>query len=284
MATSTSAQENHNTNRRIMKRVKSIIYILGMLAITSGVVLGQNDLQVPLTNPGSPGKLNLSAVFADDITIKAHDGNDVVVVFDGEDEDDGGKYSRNGLRRISTNGVGLEITEDNNTVHIKTAPNSHDLDLEVWVPKNFSMNVQVTHGDLLIEGVMGEHEIRATNGDVEMIQVGGSVVVNSVNGDIEVSMVSVTPNTPMSFTGLNGDIEVSFPANTKFTGKMKTDYGDVFTNFDISIDRSSSASEISSGDGKYTVTVNKWITGTVNGGGPEFLFKTLHGDIEISKN
>ncbi|MBO6524779.1 MAG: DUF4097 family beta strand repeat protein [Balneolaceae bacterium] len=267
-----------------MKRVKSIIYILGILAITSGIVLGQDDLRVPLTNPGSPGKLNLNAVFADDIIIKAHDGNDVVVKFDGDDDDDGGKYSRNGLRRISTNGVGLEVTEDNNTVRIKTAPNSHDLDLEIWVPKNFSMNIQVTHGDLSIEGVMGEHEVRATNGDVEMIQVGGSVVVNSVNGDIEVSMVSVTPNTPMSFTGLNGDIEVSFPSNTKFTGKMKTDYGDVFTNFDISIDRSQSASEISSGDGKYTVTVNKWITGTVNGGGPEFLFKTLHGDIEISKN
>lgn len=267
-----------------MKRVKSIIYVLGMLAITSGVVFGQDDLRVPLSNPGSPGKLSLNAVFADDIIIKAHDGNDVRVVFDGEDDEDGKNYSRNGLRKISTTGAGLEITEDNNEVRIKTAPNSHDLDLEIWVPKNFSMNVQVTHGDLRIEGVVGEHEVKATNGDIEMYRVGGSVVINSVNGDIEVTMVSVTPNTPMSFTGLNGDIEVSFPANTKFTGKMKTDYGDVYTNFDISIDRSSSASEISSGDGKYTVTVNKWITGKVNGGGPEFLFKTLHGDIEISKN
>ena len=267
-----------------MKRVKSIIYVLGMLAITTGVVFGQDDLRVPLTNPGSPGKLNLNAVFADDIIIKAHDGNDVRVIFDSEDDDNDGNYSRNGLRRISTNGAGLEVTEDNNEVRIKTAPNSHDLDLEVWVPKNFSLNIQVTHGDLRIEGVVGEHEVKATNGDVEMLRVGGSVVVSSVNGDIEVTMVSVTPNTPMSFTGLNGDIEVSFPANTKFTGKMKTDYGDVFTNFDINVDRSSSASEISSGDGKYTITVNKWITGTVNGGGPEFLFKTLHGDIEISKN
>ncbi len=267
-----------------MKNLKSMIYILGILAMTSGVALGQDDLKVPLSNPGNPGILQLSAVFADDIIIKAHDGKDVIVKFDGNDEDNDGDYRRNGLRRISTNGVGLEVTEDNNIVRIKTAPNSHDLDLEVWVPKNFSLDVQVTHGDITIEGVIGEHEVKATNGDVEMLQVGGSVVVSSVNGDIEVTMVSVTPNTPMSFTGLNGDIEVSFPAGTKFTGKMKTDYGEVFTNFDIKLDRSSSASEISSGDGKYTVTINKWITGTVNGGGPEFLFKTLHGDIEISKN
>ncbi len=267
-----------------MKKYKSIIYVLGFFAITSSAVLGQEDLRVPLTNPGSPGILHLSAIFADDIVIKAHEGNDVIVIFDGNEDDETGKYSRNGLRRISTNGVGLEVTEDNNEVRIKTAPNSHDLDLEVWVPKNFSLDVQVTHGDISIEGAIGEHEVKATNGDVEMIRVGGSVIVSSVNGDIEVTMVSVIPNTPMSFTGLNGDIEVTFPANTKFTGKMKTDYGDVYTNFDIKLDRSASASEISSGDGKYTVTVNKWITGTVNGGGPEFLFKTLHGDIEISKN
>ena len=268
-----------------MKTFKNkILYILALVMIASGTVYGQNDLTVPLTNPGKQGTLKLSAVFADDIIIKAHNGKDVIVKFDGDEDSNDEDYRRNGLRRISTNGVGLEVTEDNNVVTIKTAANSHDLDLEVLVPKNFSMNVQVTHGDVTIEGVNGEHEIKATNGDVEMRQVGGSVIVNSVNGDIEVSMTTVTPNTPMSFTGLNGDIEVSFPANTKFTGKMKTDYGEVWTDFDIKIDRSANANEITKGDGKYSVTINKWITGTVNGGGPEFLFKTLHGDIEISKN
>lgn len=267
-----------------MKKIKLFIYVLGLLVLLPTTAFGQDDLKVPLSNPGSPGKLKLNAVFADDIIIKAHNGKEVIVKFDGDDENDRDNYNRNGLRRISTSGVGLEVTEDNNTVSIKTAPNTHDLDLEIWVPKNFSLDIQVTHGDLVIEGVIGEHEVRATNGDVEMLKVGGSVVVNSVNGDIEVEMISVIPNTPMSFTGLNGDIEVTFPSNTKFTGKMKTDYGDVFTNFDMKIDRSAGASEITSGNGKYTVTVNKWILGTVNGGGPEFLFKTLHGDIEIRKN
>ncbi|RNC85746.1 MAG: hypothetical protein ED557_02940 [Balneola sp.] len=267
-----------------MKTSRTIIYLIGFIMLSSGSVLGQNDLKVPLTNPGKPGKLSINAVYADEVVVKAHSGDEIIVKFDGEDDDRYNNYSRNGLKKISNSGVGLEVTEDNNNVRIKTAPNSHDLDLEIWVPKNFSLNLQVTHGDVMVEGVDGEHEVRATNGDIEMYDIGGSVVVNSVNGDIEVTMSSVTPNTPMSFTGLNGDIEVSFPSNTKFTGKMKTDYGDVYTNFDIELDRSSSASEISSGDGKYTVTINKWITGEVNGGGPEFLFKTLHGDIEISKN
>lgn len=267
-----------------MKKIKFIINTICLIAVTSAMALAQNDISVPLSNPAAPGKLNISAIFADEIIIRAHSSKNVIVKFDSDEEDDENNYKRNGLRRISTNGVGLEVTEDNNVVNIKSAPNSQDLELEIWVPKNFSVNVQITHGDITIEGVVGEHEVKATNGDIEMIDVGGSVIVNSVNGDIEVSMVSVTPNTPMSFTGLNGDIDVSFPEKTKFTGKMKTDYGDVYTNFDIVLDRSQSASEISRGDDVYTVTVNKWITGKVNGGGAEFLFKTLHGDIEISKN
>lgn len=267
-----------------MKNIKLIIYLLGFLVLTPNSTFAQDDLSVPLSNPGASGKLKLSAVFADDIIIKAHSGKDVIVKFDGDDDDDRGRYNRNGLRRISTNGVGLEVTENDNTVNIKTSPNSHDLDLEVWVPKNFSLDIQVTHGDLTVEGIVGEHEVQATNGDIEMSGIGGSLVVNSVNGDIDVEMISVIRNTPMSFTGLNGDIDVTFPSDTRFTGKMKTDYGDVYTNFDMQIDRASSASEVTSGNGKYTVTVNKWITGKVNGGGPEFLFKTLHGDIEIRKN
>lgn len=267
-----------------MKQINRIIYALVILLMAAGTAAAQDDLRVPLSNPGKEGKLKLNAVFADDISVKAHSGDDVIVIFDGDDDDRRDNYNRNGLRRISTSGVGLEVTEDNNIVSIKTSPNSHDLDLEVLVPRNFSLDIQVTHGDLTIDGVTGEHEVKATNGDVEMTRIGGSVVVNSVNGDIEVEMVSVIPNTPMSFTGLNGDIDVAFPSGTKFTAKMKTDYGDVYTNFDMAIDRSAGSSEITSGNGKYTVTVNKWITGSVNGGGPEFLFKTLHGDIEISKN
>ncbi|MDZ7756349.1 hypothetical protein [Rhodohalobacter sp.] len=86
----------------------------------------------------------------------------------------------------------------------------------------------------------------------------------------------------MSFTGVNGDMEVAFPANAKFTAKMKTEWGDVYTNFDMDIDREGARAESDSDDG-FKITINKWIIGKVNGGGPEFLFKTLHGDISIRK-
>ena len=102
--------------------------------------------------------------------------------------------------------------------------------------------------------------------------------------DIEVSFTRIDPKAPMSFTGVNGDIEITLPANSKFSARMKTDWGDIYTNFDMTIDRSPAKNEVSTKKGQYKVSVNKWVYGTVNGGGPEYLFKTLHGDISIRKN
>ena len=266
-----------------MKANKYLLLITLIIGLGAGTAQAQNDLKVPLSDPGSPGKLVLSTVFSEDIAISAYDGNEVIILFDGEDEDENDLIREDGLRKISNSGVGMEVSEDDNVVRIKTAPNTHDLDLEVRVPRNFSLQLQVTHGDIYVEGVNGEHEIKSTNGDIEMENISGSVIAASTNGDIELDMTSVTSNTPMSLTSLNGDIDVYLPSKTKFTAKMKTDFGEVLTNFDIALDRTASETQVNSEGGKYTVTINKWVKGDVNGGGPEFLFKTYNGDIVIRK-
>lgn len=33
--------------------------------------------------------------------------------------------------------------------------------------------------------------------------------------------------------------------------------------------------------GKYKVKIEQWLNGSTNGGGPEILFRTFHGDISI---
>lgn len=243
-----------------------------------------NDIKVPLSNPGKSGHLKIDVVHAEDIEVEAYDGQEVIVKFDSDDDDRDRLNRRNGLRRISTNGVGLEITEDNNKVDIRADVNSHDLELKVMVPRNFSVKINAVHGDVTVLAVEGEVEIESVNGDVEMNGLLGAALVNSVNGDIEVRFSKVKAGTPMSFTGVNGDIEISFPENTKFSARMKTEWGDIYTNFDMDINQQPNKTEVSKNKGKYKVSVNKWVYGDVNGGGPEFLFKTLHGDISIRKN
>ncbi len=265
---------------------KLIITLLSAFVVLAVVnpIAAQDDITVPLSKPGQKGILRIDLVYADDIIVKTHNRQDVIVQYDGEDDESGRNNRRDGLRRISSGGLSLEITEANNVVKINSQPHHNDLELTVLVPKNFSLKINAVHGDVSVDGLEGEVEVESVNGDVEVLNIAGSALVNSVNGDIEVSFTRVNPNTPMSFTGVNGDIEVSFPENAKFSAKMKTDWGDVYTNFDMEIDRNPANTQVSSNKGQYKVSINKWVYGSVNGGGSEYLFKTLHGDISIRKN
>jgi hypothetical protein len=43
----------------------------------------------------------------------------------------------------------------------------------------------------------------------------------------------VTPAKPMSFSSLNGDIDVTFPPDIKARLKLKSEQGDIYSDFDI---------------------------------------------------
>jgi len=268
-----------------MKKQTNHLLLGILISVFTIPALAQNNIEVPLSQPGEPGKLIISAMFSDEIEIRTHDQQNVIVNYDGDNiREENEDAIKNGMRRISGGGLGLEVTEDNNKVQITTGPMPNgNFEMVVYVPRNFSLKLNTVQGDVVISGLEGEMEISAVNGDIELSDISGTVLVNSVNGDMEIDFNRVPENSPMSFTGVNGDIEVSFPANAQFTAKMKTEWGDVYTNFDMEINRDGGRTQSNSEDGTFKVAVNKWIIGQVNGGGPEFLFKTLHGDISIRK-
>jgi hypothetical protein len=88
----------------------------------------------------------------------------------------------------------------------------------------------------------------------------------------------------MAFTTLHGDVDISFPGNTKFNTKIKSDRGDIFTDFDMTVDNSKPKVEQKSSSGTYRVSIDEWVYGKINGGGPEMLFKNMHGNIYIRKS
>lgn len=269
-----------------MKTLIKLTLLALMVFPTSVMAQSDNDLVIPLSNPGQPGKLKVS-IIQGDIEIIGYDGQDVRISYDGDDNDrrDRNRSNRRGLRRISGSSVGLEATERNNEVNVSVSPTSDDADLVIRVPKNFSLNLSVINdGDIEVENVNGEHEISNLNGDVEMTDMGGSMLVNTINGDIEVEFKSIAANTPMSFTTVNGDIELALPPSAQFDFKIKTEWGDILSDFDFVVRRTEDTSKSSRRNGQYKITVNKWVSGSINGGGAEYLFKSLHGDIVIRKN
>jgi hypothetical protein len=67
---------------------------------------------------------------------------------------------------------------------------------------------------------------------------------------------------------------------------MKSDNGEIHSDFDIRLDASSRQPIVEdnrSGRGKYRVRFEKAMYGSINGGGPEMQFTTFNGNVYIRK-
>ena len=144
--------------------------------------------------------------------------------------------------------------------------------------------MQVINGDdLVVSGVSGEHELKNVNGSIEARGMRGSVIANSSNGSLTVELLEISADTPMSFVSWNGDVDVTFPADLRATLKMQAGQGEILTDFQVELQPSVQArTEEREGKG-YRVELNREVTGTVGGGGPEMRFKTFNGDVLVRK-
>lgn len=267
--------------------MKILNYILPLLlaSLIPLQIQAQEKLVVPLSNPGEPGKLNIGIVRGS-ITVSGYDGEEVLISYGGDIEEEGEQQvTQDGLRKISNNSVGFEVSENDNQVNVSGASPMQNIDFEVSVPRNFSLKLStVNGGEIFVENVDSEMEISNVNGDITLRNVGGSALVNTVNGEIKASFQSVTPDKPMAFSNLNGDIDVTLPANTKMETKMKSEWGEIFTDFEMDISREDKENVKSSSQGdNFRISINNWIYGSINEGGPEYLFKSMRGDIYIRK-
>jgi DUF4097 and DUF4098 domain-containing protein YvlB len=189
--------------------------------------------------------------------------------------------NREGLRRISRPASGFEVNEHNNTITISGITPVRSVDFEILVPTRFSLTLGSVNGEYLtVENVHGDHEISHVNGDIELRDISGSAVVNTVNGNIIATFTRVTPDKPMSFGNINGRIDVTLPANTRFSTKMRSEMGEMFTDFEFN-EQESGRTDERTRNGRFRIQMNNWVIADVNGGGPEYLFRTLRGNIYL---
>ncbi len=260
---------------------KSAFLFLGVLfTLCVSAQTTSQELVVPLTDAGKPGVLEVN-ILNGSIKVIGSSTKDVIINVSSEQK----KYeekSKNGLKRIPNNSFGLTAKEENNSVKVSTEISNKNANIEIQVPQNFKLKLRaVNDGEISVENVNGEIEINHVNGGITLTNVSGSAVVNTTNGDIKVNFLKITENTPMAFTTFNGDVDVTFPAGLKASVKMKSDMGEIYTDFDMAMKKSAPTEEKNTEKGIYKVSINEWISGDINGGGPEMTFKNFQGDIII---
>ncbi|MBT1687960.1 DUF4097 domain-containing protein [Dawidia soli] len=246
----------------------------------------QNEFTIPLSDPGKRGKLKVHINYGS-ITVKGTARKDVLVKYtsetDGEDEGDNRKNA-DGMRRVGGGGTSIEATETNNQVKVQSDSWSHKQNFSIEVPSGFDLDLHTYNdGDLIVNNIQGELELTNYNGPITALNVAGSAIATTYNGEIKVTFDKVNEGVPMSFTTYNGDIDISFPATIKGSMKVRTDQGEILTNFDITFKTSGPVQKKDSQSGVYKVIVDEWKRCDINGGGPEFTMRNYHGDIFIRK-
>jgi DUF4097 and DUF4098 domain-containing protein YvlB len=258
--------------------VLSTILSIGAMAQNAG------DFTVPFSDPAKRGKVK-AHLNSGSITIKGTPRKDVLVKYSAAEKDEKKiEQGKDGMKRISGGTMDLEVSESSNFVKISSGSWNNALSLEIEVPSNIDLQVHTYNdGILTIQNIQGELELSNYNGEIYAYNISGSVVATSYNGEIKVTFDKVTEGTPMSFSTYNGDVDLTFPATLKSSLKMKTNQGDIFTDFDVAMVKSGPVQKKDEKSGVYKVVIDDWVKGDVNGGGPEFMLKTYNGDIFVRK-
>jgi DUF4097 and DUF4098 domain-containing protein YvlB len=272
---------------------KTYKYILSAAALVLAVIAqplsaqSDNKVNVPLSDPARPVSLRAHLV-SGSITVKGADVKEVVVeakARGGEESSHGGRGE--GMKHIPMTSTGLNIESDNNQVRVSTDSYQRTIDLTITVPTHTSLSLHtVNDGNILVTGVDGELDINDVNGEVDLKNIGGSVVAHALNGHVLVTFNRIDPQKPMAFSSLNGDIDVTFPADLKANVSLRTDNGEVYSDFDVKIQPATPQQTVEDNrgkGGKYRVKIDKNVRGTINGGGQEMQFKNFNGNIYIRK-
>lgn len=270
--------------------IRNVVCAAAVVLLGTGFVApaaAQQDEQIiPFSDPSRPGKVEVSLIWGT-ITVRGENRRDVAVVMrpgtPGRSQSE--RPAPPGMRRL-TQTPGFEISEERNEIKIEASsfrPNNGALEIRVPLRTNLELG-SVNGSGITVENVEGELEIESVNGAVVLTNVAGSVVANTTNGGVTATLSRVMADKAMAFTSLNGKVDVTLPANIKATLKLRSDNGDIFTDFDVQLQQAPAVTRGRGNRGRgYRVEVNRAIYGTVNGGGPEIELRTFNGTVYLRK-
>ena len=264
------------------------------------------QITVPLSDPSRPATLNVDLMWGG-VTIRGTNRKDVLIEARSADERGGrrgrgvfldgggiivlgragrgrGATDTTGLRRLTQPG-GFSIDENSNQITLSSESNNRGVDFTIEMPARANLKLTTLNdGPIVVENVDGDIEVSNMNESVTLTNVGGSVVANAHNGALKVVMTRIAPDRPMAFTTFNGPVDVTLPPTLKATLKLRSDHGEILTDFDVQMRPNGTApSSVRGPDGKIHIDVNQSIQGTVNGGGPEFELRSFNGTIYLRK-
>ena len=271
---------------RIRQVACAAVLVLGSMPLAARQPAAVDRVTVPLSDPSRPGVIDISLVHGS-ITVRGTNRKDVLVTARPEADRPNRRNDPDatGMRRLPQT-AGYKITEEGNRIKVSSDSPNRSLTFEIEAPARTNLKLStVNGGEILVENIEGDLEVSNVNGSVTLNGVAGSVVAGATNGSVRATLTRVTDAREMAFTSLNGTVDVTLPPTTKANLRLQSDHGDVYSDFDVQLAPSSTPviQESRSSNGRYRISRNRSIVGTINGGGPEFELRTFNSNVYVRK-
>ncbi len=295
-------------------RLAGIIVLFWAFGMADSAQQSQTDhAVVSFTNPSKPGTVEVD-VREGSILVRGYEGKDVVIdarwreraltkerreietaLAETEAELSEEERARRkaqaekskGMKMLQVESMGLTIEEEDNVIQVDVDEGKRAVDLIIQVPFSASLRLSCRDDErgVTVERVDGEIEVDTSDGPIVLTNVSGPVVADSSDGEIKIVFGKITPGKPMSLSAMDGDIDITLPLNAKASLKIKTDEGQIYTDFDVQLTPSQQKQEEDERreGGSYRVTYEKVTLGLINGGGTEIQLTTYEGNIYIRK-
>ena len=271
------------------RRIADQLLIGGLLIGIVPAVIGQeaaaDRVTVPLSDASRPALIDVSLVQGS-ITVRGTNRKDVLVVARPDADRPSRRYDADatGLRRIPQT-AGFRISEESNRVKISSDSPNRSVTFEIEAPARANVKLHtVNGGEIVVDNIDGDIDVSNVNGGITLTNVAGSVTAGTTNGSVRASLTRVTAARDMSFTSLNGAVDVTLPPATKANLRLRSDHGDVYSDFEVQLAPSAPLVQESRGtNGRYRISRNRSIVGAINGGGPEFELRTFNSNVYVRK-
>ena len=253
-----------------MKNIRVLIILVMVLAVLVSAKGQEYKLAVS-------GNKTLKIHEVGKVEITGYDGNEIV--FSTEVKANDGAERAKGLRAISgggledNSGIGLSIIESGDNIEVNPLSKRSGPRYKIKVPRNVKVFYEhsTAYGSkVVIKDIASEIEASTNHSSLWLENVTGPMTINTVHGKIEAIFSDVNQASPTTIVSVHGLIDIALPSNSKANLKMRTTWGEIYTDMNIALDKSTDS------DASSTK-----ISGTLNGGGVVLDISTSHSNIYL---
>ena len=154
------------------------------------------------------------------------------------------------------------------------------MDFELRVPREAAIRIEtVMDGDISIQDVKGNFEVRHVKGDIIMEGIQGSGEAYAVNGDVRLDFEK-NPQGDCRFGALNGEVRMRFQRDLNADFELKTFNGKFFTDFELTSLPDKAFQEVKR-NGKTVYKASRHTAVRAGRGGPAILLDGFNGNMYI---